>query len=228
MYRVASRIGAQLKADAIVTGEAVGQVSSQTLPNLRAIEPAADLPMFRPLLGFDKEEIIARAQLIGTAALSEQVKEYCAIAPGHPVVAATIERVDAEEAKLDLSVLDRALATRKVLDLLSLSPSDMVAPYLFTTDVPDNAVVLDCRPAGQFKTWHLPGARQEDELALLAGFRRLDKSRTYILYCAHGIQTAYIAEKMQRAGYEAYSFKGGLRGVMEYAKAHGRLGVGLV
>jgi tRNA uracil 4-sulfurtransferase len=228
MYRVASRIGAELKADAIITGEAVGQVSSQTLPNLRALEPAADLPLFRPLLGFDKEEIIERAQYIGTAALSEQVKEYCAITPGHPVVAATIERVDAEENKMDLTVLDRALAGRKVLDLLSLSATDLVAPYLFATDVPDDAVVLDCRPHAQFKSWHLPGAKQEDELALLKGFHRLDKKRKYILYCALGIQSAYLAEKMQRAGYEAYSFKGGLRGVMEYAKAHGRMAVGLL
>jgi tRNA uracil 4-sulfurtransferase len=62
MYRAASMVGRELGADAIVTGEAVGQVSSQTLPNLRAIEPAADLPVFRPLIGFDKEEIIERAR----------------------------------------------------------------------------------------------------------------------------------------------------------------------
>ncbi|HKJ93700.1 MAG TPA: tRNA sulfurtransferase, partial [Longimicrobiales bacterium] len=56
MYRTASWIGEELDAGAVVTGEAMGQVSSQTLANLRAIEPASSLPVFRPLLGFDKNE----------------------------------------------------------------------------------------------------------------------------------------------------------------------------
>jgi len=227
MYRAATRVGTELDAQAIVTGEAVGQVSSQTLSNLRAIEPAADLPVFRPLLGFDKEEIIARARAIGTAALSEQVKEYCAIAPGHPVTAARVEAVDAEEAKLDLSVLDRAVSERKVLDLRSLSPTDLVAPYLFATDIPEGARVFDCRTESQYRAWHLPGAEHRDEYDLLQQFKELDRDRTYILYCQHGIQTAYIAEKMQRAGYEAYSFKGGVRGVMKWAEERGLLPKGL-
>ena len=221
MYRVGSRVGAQLGAGALITGEAVGQVSSQTLKNLRAIEPAADLPVFRPLLGFDKEEIIARARRIGTAALSEQVKEYCAIAPGHPVTAATVQRVADEEGRMDLGVLDAVVANRKVLDLRSLTPTDLVAPYLFASDIPEGAVVIDCRPEPQYRAWHLPGARQQEEWELLRDIGRLDKAPRYILYCPHGLQSAYLAERMQRLGYEAYSFKGGLRGVLEWAKERG-------
>ncbi|MBI4409208.1 MAG: tRNA 4-thiouridine(8) synthase ThiI [Gemmatimonadetes bacterium] len=221
MYRTASRIGAALGAEAIVTGEAVGQVSSQTLTNLRAIEPAAELPVFRPLLGFDKEEIIARARTIGTAALSEQVKEYCAIAPGKPVTAASVQAVDREEARLELAVIDAAVAAAKVLDLRALTATDLVAPYLFAAEIPPEAVVLDCRPAAQYHAWHLPGAEHRDEWELLQSFKRLDKKRTYILYCQHGIQSAYLAERMQRAGYEAYSFRGGARGIMKYAQARG-------
>jgi len=218
---VGSRIGAELEAEALITGEAVGQVSSQTLKNLRAIEPAADLPLFRPLLGFDKEEIIERARHIGTATLSEQVKEYCAIAPGRPVTAASVQRVADEEGRMDLSVLDAAIASRKVLDLRALTATDLVAPYLFATEVPDGAVVIDCRPEPQYRAWHLPGAEQREEWELAREIGRLNKQPTYILYCAHGMQTAYLAERMQRAGYEAYSFKGGMRGVLEYARAKG-------
>lgn len=216
MYRAASAIGKAVEAHAIVTGEALGQVSSQTLINLRALEPAAELPVFRPLIGFDKDEIIARARMIGTAALSEQVKEYCAIAPGKPVTAASVEAVAAEEAKLDLGVLDQAIAARKILDLRALTPTDLVAPYLFTTKIPDEAVVIDCRPLPQYRTWHHPRAEHREEWDLLQNFNLLDRNRTYVLYCSHGIQTAYIAERMQRAGYEAYSFRGGVRGVMRY------------
>jgi tRNA uracil 4-sulfurtransferase len=221
MYRAACSIAAAQRAQAVVTGEAVGQVSSQTLPNLRAIESVATLPVFRPLIGFDKEEIIARARLIGTAALSEQVKEYCAIAPGFPVTAASIPRVDDEEAKMDLAILEGAVAERRTLDLRGLAPTDLAAPYLFVDTVPEQAVILDCRPAPQFEAWHLKGARHMEEWELLRDFRRLDKAPVYVLYCAHGIQTAYLAERMQRHGYEAYSFRGGVRGVMKYAQDMG-------
>ena len=216
MYRTASQIGHSMKADAIITGEAVGQVSSQTLPNLRAIEPAASLPVFRPLLGFDKEEIIDRARKIGTAALSEQVKEYCAIAPGKPVTAATEERVEREESKLDLSVVERAVANAKKLDVRGLTTVDLVAPYIFTSEIPDDAVIIDCRPEAQYKAWHAPNAQHKEEWELARDFRRLDKSRKYVLYCAHGMQSAHLAEKMQRFGYEAYSFKGGTARLTKY------------
>lgn len=215
MYRAASLIGLRENAEAIVTGEAIGQVSSQTLANLRAIEPAAELPVFRPLLGFDKTEIIERARKLGTAALSEQVKEYCAIAPGKPVTAATVSAVDREESRLDQGLIHRATTEPRVHDLRKLNPSDLVAPYLFIDRIPENARVLDCRPEDQYRRWHLPGAEHMEEWELLKNYRSLDRDPIYVLYCAHGIQTAHIAERMQQAGYEAYSFRGGLRRIME-------------
>jgi thiamine biosynthesis protein ThiI len=166
--------------------------------------------VFRPLIGFDKEEIIERARHIGTAALSEQVKEYCAIAPGHPVTAAREERVLAEERKMDLGVVDAAVTQMKKLSVRQLSPTDLVAPYIFKTEIEPEAVVIDCRPEQQFDAWHVPGAEHREEWELARDFKRLDKNRTYLLYCAHGIQSAHLAERMQRHGYEAYSFKGGV------------------
>lgn len=221
MYRAASRVGEELGAAGIVTGEAIGQVSSQTLANLGAIAPAASLPVYRPLIGFDKGEIIERARMIGTAALSEQVREYCAIAPGRPVTAAPVDRVDREESAMDAAVLERAIADRRTIDLRSLSPTDLVAPYLFTDAIPDNAIVFDCRPESQYRAWHLPGAEHRDEWELLRAIPSLDADRTYVLYCAHGIQTAYIAEKMQRAGIEAHSYRGGVRALMRAVEDRG-------
>ena len=210
MYRAASQVGEMIGAQAIITGEAVGQVSSQTLANLRAIDSAATLPVFRPLLGFDKEEIIERARHIGTAALSEQVKEYCAIAPGHPVTAASERRVQVEENKLDPAVIDRAVGNMKKLNLRQLSPTDLVAPYLFTDQLLSDAVLIDCRTDAQFAAWHAPDAVHKEEWELARDYKRLDKNRKYILYCAHGLQSAHLAEKMQQSGFEAYSFRGGV------------------
>ena len=218
MMRAATRIGTELDALAIVTGESVGQVSSQTAANLRAIEPAAGLPLFRPLLGYDKEEIIAQARRIGTGALSEQVREYCALTPGHPVTAATVARVDAEEATMDPGVLDDAIAARRILDLRRLAPTDLVGPYIFIDEIPEGAVVLDCRPPEQFRAWHLRGASRVDEWQVLRDARHYDRKRTYVLYCPYGVQTAHLAERMQRLGLEAYSFRGGVRALMQYAR----------
>ena len=217
MYRAAERVAGELRAEAIVTGEAIGQVSSQTLANLRAIDAAATLPVFRPLLGFDKSWIIERAQQIGTAALSARVHEHCGIAPDSPVTHTSPRRVAARETTIDGALLERAVAERKVLDLRRLSPADLVEPYLFIQDVPDGAVVLDCRPAHQYRAWHYPGAESRQPHEVPARLKELEKHRTYVLYCDYGVQTAHLAEILQRAGYEAYSFRGGAPRLRDWA-----------
>ncbi|UCF40733.1 MAG: tRNA 4-thiouridine(8) synthase ThiI [Gemmatimonadota bacterium] len=221
MYRAAEAVAHDLRGEAIITGEAVGQVSSQTLGNLRAIDDVASLPVFRPLLGLDKLEIIALAERIGTAVLSAHVREYCAILPDRPVTHAKPAAARDEESHVDLSLLQRAVAERKVLDLRALRDVDLVQPYLFASEIPEGAAVLDCREPHHFQHWHYPGAERRDIAELAAHFHRLDKTRTYVLYCAFGVQTAYVAEVMQREGYEAYSFKGGVRRLMQYAREQG-------
>jgi thiamine biosynthesis protein ThiI len=214
MYRAAEAVAREIDAEAIVTGESVGQVSSQTLINLRAIDEVAGLPVFRPLVGLDKTEIIRRAEQIGTAVLSQHIREYCAIVPDRPVTHAKPAAVRDEESQVDLSVLDQAVQARKLLDLRELADVDLVQPYIFTSAVPSDAVVLDCREAHHYRAWHYPQAihRPLDDLA--RRYRELDKTRIYVLYCAFGVQSAYLAEVMQRDGYEAYSFKGGTKALM--------------
>ena len=219
MYRVAERIATELQAEAIVTGEAIGQVSSQTLGNLRAIDAAATLPVFRPLLGFDKAWIIERAGRIGTAALSARVREYCVIVRDKPVTHSSPGRVRAQEASLDTAVLEQAVAGRRVLNLHELSPSDLVEPYLFIDDVPETAVVLDCRPESLYRAWHYPGAERCAPHEVPARMKALPRDRTYVLYCEHGVQTAHVAELMQRVGFEAYSFRGGASQLREWSTA---------
>jgi thiamine biosynthesis protein ThiI len=221
MYRAAAAVAGAVRGEAIVTGESVGQVSSQTLGNLAAIDDAVSLPVFRPLVGLDKNEIIARAERIGTATLSAQIREYCDIARQRPVTHSGVAAARAEEAKIDAGVLDAAVAGRKVLDLRALHAVDLVQPYLFATEVGDDAVVLDCREPHYYAAWHYPGAQRWDLADLAARFKDFDKTRRYVLYCSFGVQSAYLAEAMQRAGYEAYSFKGGVRQLKRYAQERG-------
>lgn len=219
MLRSAEAVCLRTGADAIVTGESLAQVSSQTMPNLRAIDACINLPVLRPLVGCDKVDIIAEARRLGTAAISEHVREHCALAGGQPVVAAVVERVDAQEACFDQAILRHAIDTRRKLDILKLSPSDLCRPYLFTKDIPGHAVVIDCQPQDMFERWHVPGAFHHDPMKLAHGFGSLDPAKTYVLYCAHGTHTPYLAELMQQAGYDAYAFEGGLQAVREAVSA---------
>ncbi len=209
MYRAAVEVGAETGAEALVTGESVGQVSSQTLTNLRAIDGASDLPVLRPLLGFHKDEILARAREIGTHDLSARVREYCSVAPDRPVTAASPEEAAAQEAAVGRRELDQAISARRSLDVRGLDPTELVGAGLYVTDVPEGARVIDTRPPEAFEGWHWPGATRRDLDELERGFGELDRSMTYVFYCAEGIRTAYLAERMQRDGYEAYSFLGG-------------------
>ena len=221
MCRAAGRIARETEAHAIVTGESVGQVSSQTLANLCAIDGSVELPVLRPLLGFDKPEIIQRTREIGTYVLSEKVREYCALTEARPVTDATPAEAAAEEAKLDLGVLDGAVAGRRVLDLRELDASELVLPYLYKSEIPSQAVVIDTRPRAQYEPWHYPGALHHDFWDLLQDLASLDRDRTYVLYCELGLKSAQLAEKMQRAGFEAYSYKGGVRALRQHVESAG-------
>jgi len=112
MMRAASRIALAERAKALVTGENLGQVASQTLDNLGVIEDASELPVLRPLLTFDKSEIIARAQAIGTYDLSILPYEDCCtlFVPRHPATRARVQDLVAAEAGLDVAALAQELA----------------------------------------------------------------------------------------------------------------------
>ena len=108
MMRVASRIARREKARALATGESLGQVASQTLENLAAIQDTSDLPVLRPLLGYDKVETIALARRIGTYETSILPhQDMCSLfIPKHPVTKARIDRCIQAETGLDRDLDD--------------------------------------------------------------------------------------------------------------------------
>jgi thiamine biosynthesis protein ThiI len=209
MYRAASTIAEEIGAEAIITGESVGQVSSQTLVNLRAIDDASERPVLRPLLGFHKEEILVRAREIGTHDLSARVREYCDVAPDRPVTAASPESAREQEDSVGVVELEQAIAAREVLKLRSLRVSEVVGANLYVSEMPTGARVIDTRHMEAYQAWHWPVAEHREFEDLERRYRGLDREQTYVLICAEGIRTAFLAERMQADGFEAYSFLGG-------------------
>ena len=118
MMRVASEVARREGCRVLITGESLGQVSSQTLPNLAAIDKAATVPVLRPLLAFDKQEIIDRAKAIGTYAISVGPELCDVLGPPHPATAAKLEDVLAEESRVDVPALVASvLETLTVVDI---------------------------------------------------------------------------------------------------------------
>src|SRR5712691_3005669 len=105
MVRLADAIADRESAEVLVTGENLGQVSSQTIASLRAIDAVARHPIVRPLIGFDKQEIVDRAKAIGTYEVSKGPEICDLLGPPRPSTHARLEQVLAEEAKLNLDGL---------------------------------------------------------------------------------------------------------------------------
>jgi tRNA uracil 4-sulfurtransferase len=121
MVRIADALARLADAKALVTGESVGQVASQTLENLAAINEVASLPVLRPLIGMDKQEIVTQAIALGTYDISIIPDQDCCtlFVPPHPIVRADSEVLAQIEAKLDLrALIQQGIDTVQVLDFV--------------------------------------------------------------------------------------------------------------
>jgi thiamine biosynthesis protein ThiI len=109
MLRISETIARKDKAKALVTGESLGQVASQTLDNMAVIQQATRLPILRPLVGMDKQEIIDQARRIGTFEISSIPDQDCCqlFVPAHPATKAHFAAVEEDEAKLATAELVR-------------------------------------------------------------------------------------------------------------------------
>jgi len=116
MMRIAGRVAGEVRAKAIVTGECLGQVASQTMEALRVTEDVTDLPVLRPLIGMDKEEIVRLSRRIGTFDTSILPYEDCCtvFTPRHPKTKPHLDEVREAEAVLDVEALiERAMDGRE-------------------------------------------------------------------------------------------------------------------
>ncbi len=120
MMRIAERIAYAERAQALVTGESIGQVASQTMHALQCTDSVVGMPVFRPLIGFDKQDIITLAEKIGTFETSSLPYEDCCtvFTPRHPATKPRMDVILDGEAKLDgEALIEAALAGQEILEL---------------------------------------------------------------------------------------------------------------
>jgi thiamine biosynthesis protein ThiI len=120
MLRIAERIARTRRAQALVTGDAVGQVASQTLENLAVVGSVATLPLFRPLIGMDKDEIVDEARRLGTYPISIIPDQDCCtlFTPRNPQTKSRLHEIERAEAALPIEELvARVVAEAEVVDM---------------------------------------------------------------------------------------------------------------
>ncbi|MBV6753055.1 tRNA 4-thiouridine(8) synthase ThiI [Pseudomonas chlororaphis] len=206
MLRAATVMADRLDIDALVTGEAISQVSSQTLPNLSVIDCVTEKLVIRPLIASHKQDIINLANEIGTADFAKHMPEYCGVISVNPKTHAKRNRVEYEEQQFDMAILERALERAKLVPIDRVI--DELGQDLQIEEVSEalaGHIVIDIRH---------PDAQDDDPLAIAgievqampfyalnARFKELDPTRQYLLYCDKGVMSRLHAHHLLSEGH---------------------------
>jgi len=108
----------EIGADAVIMGDSLGQVASQTLQNILVVDDAVKIPILRPLIGFDKEDVVKIAREIGTYEISILPSDSCSAVPNKPSTMAKLERIFEQENKIDMNnLLKKAIDKSYILKI---------------------------------------------------------------------------------------------------------------
>ncbi len=207
MMRAGSMVAEKFGIHALVTGESLGQVSSQTLANLSVIDSVTDTLILRPLIHMDKQEIIDTARKIGTADMAETMPEYCGVISNKPTVKAKRTTIEREEQNFDFDVLNAVVENANVIDVREIAEQakQEVKEADSVAELPAGAVVVDIRSPEEedespleidnIDVVHIPFYR------LATKFGDLAKDKDYYLYCRKGVMSQYQALILHEAGY---------------------------
>ena len=199
MLRVADRLAEDLEIDALVTGECVAQVSSQTLRNLAVIDRVTNRLVLRPLIASDKGDIIRMAAKIGTEEFAANMPEYCGIISVNPTTRARLDRVEAQEKNFDMTILDRAIAASRQTRIDRLAEQEMERVEVEVLAVPlAGSTVIDIRHPEEVELCplelHVPVLRIPfyELHGKAAGLAR----GSYMLYCGKGLMSRLHASHL--------------------------------
>ena len=206
MLRAATEVAQKLDASALVTGEAVGQVSSQTLTNLTVIDRATDMLVLRPLITMAKGEIIQMAAAIGTEQFAAQMPEYCGVISVKPTTRAKLLRVEHEETKFDFSVLSDAIAQAQFINIDEVANVEVEQADIEILSAPlADAPIIDIRAPAEAERKPLRAGNVRIEkipfYELQTKFAAFEKDKTYLLYCDKGVMSRLHAAHLVEQGF---------------------------
>ena len=200
MLMAAERVADEMGIDALLTGESVAQVSSQTLRNLALIDQATNKLVLRPLSTMNKPQIMGIADEIGTRHFAESMPEYCGVISQNPITHGSFKRMEKEAAKFDYMVLEQAVVQAKTIyvdtiveDVMQLGAVEVVS------DVSGGEfVVIDIRTEGApieppCEHMRIPFYQLKTE------FEKLPQDKEYLLYCDKGVMSQLHAQYLRDA-----------------------------
>ncbi len=210
MLRAANRVAARARVPALITGDALAQVSSQSLTNLGLIDAVSERPILRPLIASDKQTIIDDARRIGTADFAEALPEYCGVVSRRPNVKPRAGQIEQAEADVDFTVLDTAVEAATLTRVDRLLDDAPVLPEVPVIDSGEalggasDVTVIDIRHPDERDAAPLELPHGEP-LAIpffeLAGrAESLPRDRRYLLYCAQGVMSRMQALHLANQG----------------------------
>ena len=205
MLMASEKIADDMAIDAIVTGESVAQVSSQTLRNLAIIDQVTTKLVLRPLATMNKPEIVAIANQIGTRHFAENMPEYCGVISKNPVINGSFKRIEKEAARFDYSVLDAAIEQAKSIPVDSIVDDVNRAEAIeVVNSLEPGMVVIDIRREDEVMTSPLgvSGVLAIPFYELNHNFKNLDPLGNYVLYCEKGVMSQLHAQYLRDAGFE--------------------------
>lgn len=207
MVRAASQMAERYGVQALVTGEALGQVSSQTLTNLRLIDNASDTLILRPLISHDKEHIIKLARELGTEDFAKTMPEYCGVISKSPTVKAVKAKIEHEESRFDFTILDRVVGEARNIDIREIAEQTRqeVAEVETVAAFAPTDILLDIRAPDEQEEKPLTLAQAEIKslpfYKLSTQFGDLDQNKTYLLYCERGVMSRLQALYLREQGF---------------------------
>ena len=209
MLRAADRVAEHMGIKALVTGESVAQVSSQTLANLSVIDRVSENLVLRPLSTSNKQEIIDLAREIGSEDFSKNIPEYCAVISKNPTTKARPERMAKEEAKFDFAVLEAAVASANyqlITEVMNDSATN-TSEVRLVSSASAGSQIIDIRHPDEIEIKPMPATPGSDDALIIPfyslqhEFPKLDSSRQYLLYCDKGMMSRLHAAHLMDEGY---------------------------
>lgn len=212
MLNIAAVIARKFGASALVTGEALAQVSSQTLENLASIDKSQSMLCLRPLIFSDKQQIIDQARHIGIEDMAANIPEYCSAISKNPLLCVNEERLVKAEAKLSQTQIDKAIRnTRsfkfKIQDQGIKQKAEelksIVNDIEIITQPENNDQIIDIRHPDErlaspldssLKALEIPFYELDNKVA------SLDKNTRYLLYCQQGSMSKMHAIRLRHQG----------------------------
>jgi thiamine biosynthesis protein ThiI len=198
MLKASEKIADEMEIDALLTGESVAQVSSQTLRNLAIIDKASDMLILRPLSTMNKPDIMSIANDIGTRHFAEAMPEYCGVISQNPITHGSFKRMEKVARQFNYDVLDKAVQDAQSIyvhdivdDVANLAAVEVIADLSS-----DEYIVIDIRGEEETletskETLNIPFHRLKSE------FPKLAKDKEYLLYCEKGIMSQLHAQYLR-------------------------------